>query len=225
MRGKRGHTNRWVRSSPTKGISPRSRKPTAAPRTAISHVGKPLWWIIPNMDQPDAISPSADFLAKVTRAQRPLYGFIVTLIGGGVDAEDILQETNLVLWRKAAEYDPARDFMSWAMRIAQLQAMAHLKKRRRRPVFDTELLERIAEDSIEDRDLADVRRQALAACLQKLSEKHRQLVARRYEPGASVMSMAAEVGSQPKAVSEMLRRIRHSLLECIQRSIATEALP
>lgn len=200
-------------------------KPTLACRAAISSVEKLSPGIIPHMEHDEPISPSADFLAKVTRSQRPLYGFIVTLIGGGVDAEDILQETNLVLWRKAAEYDPTRDFMSWAMRIAQLQAMAHLKKRRRRPVFDTDLLERIAEDSIEDRDLADVRRQALAACLQKLPEKHRQLVARRYEPGASVIAMAAEVGSQPKAVSEMLRRIRHSLLECIQRSIATEALP
>ena len=176
------------------------------------------------MDQPEAMPPSADFLVKVTRAQRPLYGFIVTLIGGGCDAEDVLQETNLVLWRKAAEYDPARDFMSWAMRIAQLQAMAHLKKCRRRPFLDTELLERIADDSIEDRNQADIRRQALAACLQKLPEKHRRLVASRYEPGASVIALAAESGSQPKAVSEMLRRIRQTLLECIQRTIATEAL-
>jgi RNA polymerase sigma-70 factor (ECF subfamily) len=175
------------------------------------------------MDEPGHIPPSAEFLAKVTRAQRPLYGFIVTLSGGGCDADDILQETNLVLWRKAGDYDPARDFMPWALRIAQLQTMAHLKKRRRRPVFDSELLERIAAESLADREEADVRRQALALCLQKLSAKHRQLVARRYEPGASVIAMAAEIGSQPKAVSEMLRRIRHALLECIERSMAAEA--
>lgn len=175
------------------------------------------------MDESGQISPSADFLAKVTRAQRPLYGFIVTLAGGLFDADDILQETNLVLWRKAGEYDPARDFMSWALRIAQLQTMAHLKKRRRRPVFDTELLERIADEAAADREQADVRRIALAACLQKLSAKHRHLVARRYEPGASVIAMAAEIGSQPKAVSEMLRRIRHALLECIERSLGEGA--
>lgn len=175
------------------------------------------------MDSPESISPSADFLARVTRAQRPLYGFIVTLIGGGGEAEDILQETNLVLWRKSADYDPSRDFMSWAMRIAQLQAMAHLKRRRRRPMFDSDLLERIAEESVADREQADARRLALAACLQKLPEKHRRLVASRYEPGASVIAIAAEIGSPPKAVSEMLRRIRRSLLDCIQRSLAAEA--
>lgn len=175
------------------------------------------------MDDAGHIPPSADFLSKVTRAQRPLYGFIVTLAGGGCDADDILQETNLVLWRKAAEYDPGRDFMSWALRIAQLQTMAHLKKNRRRPVFDSDLLERIADETVADRGEGEARRQALAACLQKLSAKHRQLVARRYEPGASVIAMAAEIGSQPKAVSEMLRRIRHALLECIERSIAAEA--
>jgi len=172
----------------------------------------------------ETFSPSADFLAKVTRSQRPLYGFIATLIGGGADADDVLQETNLVLWRKAAEYDPSRDFMSWALRIAQLQALAQLKKNRRRPLFDTALLERIADDAIADRDQADSRRQALAACLQKLPDKHRRLVAKRYEPGASVIAIAAESGSQPKAVSEMLRRIRQTLLKCIQRSLAAEGL-
>lgn len=181
--------------------------------------------IITSMEDPGRTAPSADFLAKVTRAQRPLYGFIITLVGGACDADDILQETNLVLWRKAAEYDPGRDFMAWALRIAQLQAMAHLKKRRRRPLLDMELLERVADESVADRDEADIRRQALAACLQKLPVKHRHLVARRYEPGASVIAMAAEIGSQPKAVSEMLRRIRHSLLACIERSIATETAP
>lgn len=175
------------------------------------------------MSEPSTPPPSAEFLAQVTRAQRTLYGFIATLIWGRADVEDVLQETNLVLWRKAAEYDPSREFMPWAMRIAQLQAMAYLKKHRRRPIFDTDLLERIADESVTDRGEADSRRQALAACLQKLPEKHRQLVARRYEPGASVNAMAAASGSQPKAVSEMLRRIRHSLLECIQRSLAAEA--
>jgi p-hydroxybenzoate 3-monooxygenase len=35
--------------------------------------------------------------------------------------------------------------MPWALRIAQLQAMAHLKKQRRRPLYDTDLLDRYGE--------------------------------------------------------------------------------
>jgi len=175
------------------------------------------------MDHSPAFHPSAEFLAQVTKAQRSLYGFISTLVWRPADAEDVLQETNLVLWRKAAEFDPSRDFMPWALRIAQLQAMAHLKKQRRRPLYNTDLLDRIADEAVLHADATDRRRQALAHCLQKLSEKHRYLVATRYEPGGSVNAMAAANGKQPKAVSETLRRIRRGLLDCIQSTLAAEA--
>jgi RNA polymerase sigma-70 factor (ECF subfamily) len=159
----------------------------------------------------------------VTRAQRSLYGFISTLVLGHADVEDVLQETNLVLWRKAAEFDSRREFMPWALRIAQLQSMAHLQKQRRRPLYDSALLDRIADEAVADVVAADSRRQALAHCLQKLPEKHRRLVAARYEPGASVNAMAATMGKQPKAVSETLRRVRRTLLDCIKRSLTLDA--
>ena len=170
-----------------------------------------------------ALPPSAEFLSQVTRAQRALYGFITTLIWRPADVEDVLQETNLVLWRKAAEFDLSRDFMPWALRIAQLQAMAHLKKQRRRPLYDTELMDRIADEAVTEAAESVTRRQALAHCLQKLPDKHRHLVATRYEPGASVNAMATATGKQPKAVSETLRRIRRTLLDCIERTLAAEA--
>ncbi|MCU0982757.1 MAG: hypothetical protein MUF25_26650 [Pirellulaceae bacterium] len=56
--------------------------------------------------------PSAEFLGCVSRAQRSLYAFILTLVRQPADAEDVLQETNLVLWQKAAEFDATRDFQS-----------------------------------------------------------------------------------------------------------------
>lgn len=175
------------------------------------------------MDPASVAPPSAEFISQVTWAQRTLYGFITTLIWRPADVEDVLQETNLVLWRKAAEFDPSRDFMPWALRIAQLQAMAHLKKQRRRPLYDTDLLDRIADEAVLDAAVADGRRQALAHCLQKLPEKHRSLVAGRYEPGASVNMMAAAMGKQPKAVSETLRRIRRTLLDCIESTLIAKA--
>ena len=93
--------------------------------------------------------PSVDFLSHVSRAQRSLYAFILTLVRQSADAEDVLQETNVVLWRKAGEYDPTREFMPWALRIAQLQAMAHLKRQKRVPLtFDEPLLTVLAEEAI-----------------------------------------------------------------------------
>lgn len=47
---------------------------------------------------------------------------------------------------------------------------------------------------------------------------------RRYEPDGSVKAMAAVAGVTPKAVSDRLRRIRDTLLDCVNRAIAREAI-
>lgn len=175
-------------------------------------------------DKDQLAPPSAEFLSHVTRAQRSLYAFILTLVRQSADAEDVLQETNVVLWQKAAEFDASRDFMPWALRIAQLQAMAHLKRQKRVPAtFDEPLLTVLAEEAIADAADLDLRREALAGCLQRLPDRQRELIACRYEPGGSVNEIARQLGKTPKAMSEMLRRIRRALLECIEHKLAQEA--
>ena len=45
----------------------------------------------------------SQFVERLTAAQSALYGSIHTLLAGSPDAADVLQETNRVLWRKAAD--------------------------------------------------------------------------------------------------------------------------
>ncbi|MCA9155552.1 MAG: sigma-70 family RNA polymerase sigma factor, partial [Planctomycetales bacterium] len=179
----------------------------------------------PAMTQPAEPTPSAEFIGHVTRAQRTLYAFILSLLCRPEDAEDVLQETNVVLWTKAGEFDASREFLPWALRIAQLQAMAHRKRHaQRRWVFDDTLLASIADQAARQADASgDGRRSALVGCLRKLPDDQRQLVARRYEPGGSVNQLAEQRGVSPKALSESLRRIRRTLLQCIERTLAREA--
>jgi RNA polymerase sigma-70 factor (ECF subfamily) len=162
-------------------------------------------------------SPPADFIAHVTRSQRHLLAFIQSMIWNAADADDVLQEANLVLWRTAGEFDPARPFLPWAMRIAQLQALAWLKtrSRARQRLADT-LLETIAAEAVAEADELEPRRRALGDCLQHLPQGHRELIARRYQPDGTVNDLAAERGSTPNAISEQLRRIRARLLACIE---------
>jgi RNA polymerase sigma-70 factor (ECF subfamily) len=176
------------------------------------------------MTQPSPTGPPAEFIAHITRAQRALHAFILTLVRHSADADDVLQEANLVLWSKAAEYDPSRDFMPWAFTIARYQAMAHLKKQQRsRVFFDDELLSRLADEAVAEIAETDARRRALGGCLQKLPEPQRALIAQRYEPGGCVNDLAQARSTTPKALSEMLRRIRHSLQLCVERTLRQEA--
>jgi RNA polymerase sigma-70 factor (ECF subfamily) len=164
----------------------------------------------------------AEFMAQITRSQRQLHAFILSMVWNPADADDVLQETNLVLWEKMTEFDASRAFLPWAMRFAQLQTLAWLKRHRRqqlRVVFDDDLAQLLADEAAQEETVFEDRRQALATCLQKLPAEQCELIGRRYEPDGSVNAIAESLGSTPKAISERLRRIRHALLQCIQRTL------
>lgn len=168
--------------------------------------------------------PGADFVGELTSRQRQLYAFILSLVRNPADADDILQETNLVMWRKWAEFEPGTRFDSWAFTIARYQVMAYRKRKQRSKLhFDNDLVELLAaEAATEFVDQFDAKKSALSSCLRKLTDEQRRLIAHRYEPGGSVNEMAAKAGKSPKAVSEALRRIRKNLMSCIEKTIAEE---
>ena len=125
---------------------------------------------------------SAEFVAQITKSQRQLHAFILSMVWNAAEADDVLQETNLVLWEKVAEFDASRPFLPWAMRFAQWQAMAWLKRQKRqRLVFDDDLAKLLADEAAADELAFDARRVALASCFQKLRPEQRELIARRYE--------------------------------------------
>ena len=50
-----------------------------------------------------------EYSQMITRIQKSLYAFILSLLPNRNEAEDILQETNLILCKKANEFDPKKD--------------------------------------------------------------------------------------------------------------------
>ena len=171
------------------------------------------------------MTASAEFVAHITQSQQQLHAFILSIVWNSAEADDVLQETNLALWEKAAEFDAGRPFLPWAMRFAQFQARAWLKRQRRhqlRGVFDEELLQLLADEAVKEEQAFEARRNALMSCLQKIRPEQRELIARRYSPDVSVNSMAEAERTTPKAISDKLRRIRHVLLGCIRKSLVEE---
>ena len=49
------------------------------------------------------------FVSLLTRYQQRVYLFILSLVPDRADAEDVLQETNLVLWQKFDDFTPGSD--------------------------------------------------------------------------------------------------------------------
>ena len=180
-----------------------------------------------NQNEPNAAeTESEEHVRLIAQAQRRLYAFIFSLVQHPSDADDILQETNLVLWRKRETYEPGTNYFAWAFAIARLQVLAFRSRQpRKKLLFDDDLLEEIAAVASTESAHYDSRNAALQNCLQKLSTSQRDLISRRYQAGGAVSSMAAEVGKTTKAVSASLRRVRDKLRQCIERTLSAEARP
>ncbi len=59
--------------------------------------------------------------------QDRVYTYTRTLLPNAENARDVLQETNIVLWRKRNEFKPGTDFVAWACKVAYYQALSFLR--------------------------------------------------------------------------------------------------
>lgn len=153
--------------------------------------------------------------------QGALHRYILSLLPDRSLADDVLQETNLVLWRKAAEYDAERPFLPWAMSMAWHQVRAARRDQGRdRHVFDDDLVEMLSQDQASGADAVAQMDHALQECLEKLPRHQQELILARYQTGGAVQDLAVKHDKSATAISLMLMRIRKLLERCIEQKMA-----
>jgi RNA polymerase sigma-70 factor (ECF subfamily) len=167
-----------------------------------------------------------EYLQLVTRHQAAICGYIRSL-APGLDAEDVLQETNIVLWEKASTFKSGTNFKAFAFRIAYLKTLEMLRARRREHwlCFDSELLEAIAAQRSEAEAETPGRQYALRKCLANLSESDRSLIHARYTDRRTVREIAKSDKRSEGALQQVFFRLRNTLRICIERTLSEEGDP
>ena len=56
------------------------------------------------------------------------------LVPHAADAQEIMQETSVALWKQFATYDPSRSFGQWARGFARIEVLRFRRKRGQQPV-------------------------------------------------------------------------------------------
>ena len=162
-----------------------------------------------------------EFASLLGRHQRRLYLYILSLMPRPVDAEDVLQDTNVVLWNKFHQYQLGTSFATWACQIARFKVLQHLQNSQRRPVLmDADLLSQLAEDAQEMSEELEAEQQQLAACIERLAPEDRVLILRRYAAGQTGKSVAEFLGRPANSVYKSIARIRRQLLICVRHALA-----
>ena len=117
---------------------------------------------------------SQDALADLyLRSRSAVYGFSLSLLKNPSDAEDVLQDTYLQIWRAAGAYRAQGKPMAWVLTITRNLSLSQLRERQRR---DDSLPEHWIDQLADTPAVTQEDRMTLESLLLHLSEQERQIV-------------------------------------------------
>ena len=166
------------------------------------------------------------FLSLLMANQRRFNSYILSVVPNFSDADDIMQETISVMWRKFDGFEVGTDFANWGLKVAYYCILDYRKKKgKSRLVFNEDIFRQIHDVSKEERQgETDERIRFLRHCIEKLRTADQRFLKARYELNYSAKSLAGQLDRSVQYVYKHLARIHHTLNRCIKRSSREEGL-
>ena len=163
------------------------------------------------------------YVKDLVSHQEDLRAFIYALLPNSPAADDVLQNTNLILWKKRSAFKQGTNFHAWAFKIARIQAQHQYDRVRRetRLVFSESTLNNIA-DAASDNPLREKELTSLENCIDKLNDKQRSIIEARYRPGHSLEMLGKKTRSTPGSLRISLFRIRAILRQCVEATLGED---
>lgn len=137
-----------------------------------------------------------------------VYGYVLSIVRDGFEAEDVTQHVFAKLMTKLEKYEPREvPFSAWIIRVARNVAVDHMRQRRAVPCEEVrDLMVHGGEDESARHRALDLR-DALAS----LPEDQRQVVVMRHLVGLSPGEIADKLGRTESSIHGLHHRGRGAL--------------
>jgi RNA polymerase sigma-70 factor (ECF subfamily) len=185
------------------------------------------------------VGDRAAFATLYERTSSHLFAVVLRINRDRAQAEDILQEVYVNVWRSAGSFDAAQSQpLTWLTSIARNRAIDSLRRGQTQPQLrtvspaidgresgDDDVYEIVADDAPGPLDLLSraAEARALAACMEKLSALQRQSVALAFYQGLSHAEVAEQLRQPLGTVKSWVRRALMTLKSCLQGAVQREA--
>jgi RNA polymerase sigma-70 factor (ECF subfamily) len=150
-----------------------------------------------------------------------LFGVCLRILGEKAEAEDVLQEIYVTVWRKAADFDPERASpMTWLIAIARNRAIDRLRAAQRsRAVEPIELAAGIADEAPRADDTLERAQESdrLHGCLGELAARERSALRGAFFDGNTYEDLAGRMQVPLGTMKSWIRRAMMKLKVCLER--------
>jgi RNA polymerase sigma-70 factor (ECF subfamily) len=150
-----------------------------------------------------------------------LFGVCLRILNDRSEAEDVLQDVYLTVWRKAGTYDPGRASpITWLVAIARNRSIDRLRSsavsRRSEPIETAQDVSDPAPAAAEvlERAQDNVR---LATCLGELEQRHSEAIRAAFMDGITYEELAGRMGVPLGTMKSWIRRGLLRLRACLER--------
>jgi RNA polymerase sigma-70 factor (ECF subfamily) len=160
------------------------------------------------------------FLSLLMANQRKINSYILSVMPNFNDADDIMQETISVMWRKFDHYKIGSDFAGWGVKVAYYCVLNHRKQKSKDAVFLNETIFQQLNDAAKERQNdTDDRIKYLRQCIERLTTEDQRFLKARYELNNSAKSLSVQLDRSVQYVYKHLSRIHHLLNRCVNQAL------
>ena len=183
----------------------------------------------------------AAFATLYDRTSAHLFAVVLRINRDRAQAEDILQEVFVRVWRAAQTFDAAQSQpLTWLTSIARNRAIDSLRRQQTQPQIQSLAgVDSPGADPSDDRDVYDTvvddaagplellsqasEARALSKCMQALNAQQRQCVALAFYDGLSHAEVAEQLRQPLGTVKSWVRRGLLALRGCLQSAVQRDA--
>jgi len=159
-----------------------------------------------------------EFLSLLAVEQRKVFSYILAAVGRRSMAEEIMQQTLLIMWRDFGKFERGTNFSAWGKKIAYHKILEY-RRQNSKVVFDSDVMQKIMDISQKTSMNSDKRVEALGGCMRKLKESSRVLLAMRYNRRMSCKEISEAMNCPIQTVYKNMSRVCIALKDCIDRTM------